>query len=346
MTYQMTRRSLLMSVPMLAAARRLLAQEVRPTLTLRALNHIAIAVSDKKRSMEFYQGLFGWPINHTQGGTQGLNAGFSVGATGIRVGSGPQYITMSQGARPGWGHFCMTVEGFDVDRITQVLARHGVSRTRTSEAGPMKAWVRSRGPENGGANEGTPEFYVNDPDGIRFQLQDLRYCGGPGVLGDGCPSVPPLESVLVVRDFQSFTLSVSNQERSLDFYQALFGMTVKGRHGTVPMLGVGSGPQRLLIDGSAAAGATPRITQACLVMDGFDPDKVQQALSQFGVKPRGDATGAPAPMVSWVRMRSEELGGAEGDTPELFFTDPDGIVIQLQDASYCGGAGRLGNVCA
>ena len=45
-------------------------------------------------------------------------------------------------------------------------------------------------------------------------------------------------------------------------------------------------------------------------------------------------------------MRSEELGGAEGGTPELFFTDPDGIVIQLQDASYCGGAGRLGNVCA
>src|SRR5262245_60418479 len=120
MTYQMTRRSLLLSVPMLVAARRLLAQE-RPTLTLRALKHIAISVSDKVRSMECYQGLFGWPINHTQGGTQGLNTGYAVGSTGIRIGSGPQYITMSQGARPGWGHFCMTVEGFDVDRITQVL---------------------------------------------------------------------------------------------------------------------------------------------------------------------------------------------------------------------------------
>ncbi len=68
--------------------------------------------------------------------------------------------------------------------------------------------------------------------------------------------------------------------------------------------------------------------------------------SLYGVKPRGDAIGAPGPLVSWVRMRSGGLGGAEGDTPELFFTDPDGIVIQLQDASYCGGAGRLGNVCA
>ena len=118
-------------------------------------------------------------------------------------------------------------------------------------------------------------------------------------------------------------------------------MTVKGRQGTVPMLGVGSGPQRLLIDGSAAAGATPRITQACLVMDGFDPDQVQQALSQFGVKPRGDATGAPGPMVSWVRMRSEELGGAEGDTPELFFTDPDGIVIQLAGSAVLLAGSRL-----
>lgn len=341
MTYHVTRRSLLLSVPMLAAVRRLLAQERRPTLTLRALNHIAITVSDKIRSMEFYQGLFGWPINHTQGGTEGLNTGFSVGATGIRIGTGPQYITMSQGARPGWGHFCMTVEGFDVDRITQVLARHGVSRTETSEAGPMKAWVRLRGPENGGANEGTPEFYVNDPDGVRFQLQDPRYCGGPGVLGDGCPSAPPLESPLVVRDFQSFTLSVANEERSLDFYQALFGATVKGRHGTAPMLGVGSGRQRLLIDGRSEGGGTPRIAHVCLVMDGFDPDEVQQALSQFGVRPRGDPTRAPDPMISWVRM-----GGAAGDTPELFFTDPDGIVVQLQDASYCGGAGRLGNVCA
>jgi hypothetical protein len=45
-------------------------------------------------------------------------------------------------------------------------------------------------------------------------------------------------------------------------------------------------------------------------------------------------------------MRSEEMGGARGGTSELFFTDPDGILIQLQDASYCGGSGRLGNVCA
>jgi hypothetical protein len=28
-----------------------------------------------------------------------------------------------------------------------------------------------------------------------------------------------------------------------------------------------------------------------------------------------------------------------------YFTDPDGLAIQLQDVSYCGGGGYLGNTC-
>ena len=31
---------------------------------------------------------------------------------------------------------------------------------------------------------------------------------------------------------------------------------------------------------------------------------------------------------------------------ELYVTDPDGLRIQLQDTSYCGGGGVLGNACA
>jgi hypothetical protein len=39
-------------------------------------------------------------------------------------------------------------------------------------------------------------------------------------------------------------------------------------------------------------------------------------------------------------------GGAEGGTPELYFSDPDGIHVQLQEPSYCGGTGYLGNDCS
>jgi len=63
------------------------------------------------------------------------------------------------------------------------------------------------------------------------------------------------------------------------------------------------------------------------------------------VKPRGDATAPAKPLTSWVRKRGEDAGGAKDGTPELYFTDPDGITIQLQDVSYCGGSGHLGNIC-
>jgi hypothetical protein len=33
-------------------------------------------------------------------------------------------------------------------------------------------------------------------------------------------------------------------------------------------------------------------------------------------------------------------------TPELYFTDPDGLLVQLQDVKYCGGGDVLGDVCS
>jgi hypothetical protein len=32
-----------------------------------------------------------------------------------------------------------------------------------------------------------------------------------------------------------------------------------------------------------------------------------------------------------------------GDTKELYFNDPDNVRVQLQDATYKGGTGVLGN---
>jgi hypothetical protein len=51
-------------------------------------------------------------------------------------------------------------------------------------------------------------------------------------------------------------------------------------------------------------------------------------------------------MRHYVETRHEDQGGAKEGTPELYFTDPDGILVQLQDVSYCGGSGVLGTVCA
>ena len=195
-----TRRELLLSLPALAIVPRALAQATDPPIRVRALNHMTLAVSDPKRSLEFYQGLFGMPIQARQGAT-----------TLLRIGSGPQFLALSAtaaNAAPEINHFCLTVEGFNVDRIVKLLADRGV--TRADANGPMKVRVRMRGPEAGGAKEGTPELYFGDPDGIVVQLQDASYCGGAGVPGNMCaaPEPSPKKGLLAVRDLSHFTINV------------------------------------------------------------------------------------------------------------------------------------------
>jgi hypothetical protein len=82
-----------------------------------------------------------------------------------------------------------------------------------------------------------------------------------------------------------------------------------------------------------------------MTMDNFNPEKVIKTLESYGIKPRGSAQGLPGPLVHYISMRMENRGGAKEGTPELYFTDPDGLIVQLQDRKYCGGGGVLGDVC-
>jgi catechol 2,3-dioxygenase-like lactoylglutathione lyase family enzyme len=357
------RRDFLKSLPLLATGPRLLAQassrpfdsaQGRPLIPVRALNHMTLSVSDPKRSLDFYQGLFGMPIQARQGQT-----------TLLRIGAGPQFLALSGTAAngtPSINHFCLTTDSFDADRALAALAKAGVTRAEGAggglSGGPMKARVRMRGPESGGARGGTPELYFGDPDGIVVQLQDTSYCGGSGVLGNTCgaPEASPKRGLLAVRDLSHFTITATDAPRSNKFYQDLFGLDVQAHQGpTAPLLGVGAGVQFLMFTGGAGAGragappAPPRaasINHACLSMDNFKPDEILKTLEGYGIKPRGTAPGPAGPMVSYVTMRMENRGGAKEGTPELYFTDPDGLLIQLQDVKYCGGSGFLGDICA
>ena len=327
----MTRRQALLSLPALS----LLAQTKTP-IRVRSLSHATLTVSDRKRSVEFYQGLFGLPTQHRQGNSQGL-----------RIGPGLQYISLSQaqgGGKPKIAHFCMTVEQFNIDAVTKALAGHSVIK---GEPGAMKTWVRVRGLDAGGDKDGTPEYYLGDPDGLNIQLQDMTYCGGSGPMGNVCkPAEPaPTKGLLAIRDWSHFTLGVSDRARSTAFYQNVFGMPIQAHQGAVPLLAVGTKRQFLTMGGVNGAGATPSIAHGCFVMENFNPEKVMKTLAEYGIKPRGSASGPPGPLMSYISMRMEERGGAKGGTPELYFTDPDGILMQIQDVTYCGGGGPLGEVC-
>jgi catechol 2,3-dioxygenase-like lactoylglutathione lyase family enzyme len=356
------RRDFLKSMPLLAATPlapsrvegRLFRQASGgPLIPVRALNHMTLSVSDPKRSLDFYQGLFGMPVQARQGPT-----------TLLRIGAGPQFLAISgtgANAAPSINHFCLTTDNFDADRALAALAKVGVTRAEGPggglSGGPMKARVRMRGPESGGAPAGTPELYFGDPDGIVVQLQDTRYCGGSGVLGNTCgsPEPSPKKGLLAVRDLSHFTITATDAARSNKFYQDLFGLEVQARQGpSAPLLGVGTGVQFLMFTGGAGAGragapaAPPRpasINHVCMNMDTFKPEDILKTLEGYGIKPRGNTQGPAGPMVSYVSMRMENRGGAKEGTPELYFTDPDGLLIQLQDAKYCGGSGYLGDLC-
>ena len=84
-----------------------------------------------------------------------------------------------------------------------------------------------------------------------------------------------------------------------------------------------------------------RIDHVCFSVENFEVDPILAQLTDYGLVAREEASNT-GPMMHWISMRMPNRGGAEGGTPELYFTDPDGIRIQLQDPGYCGGTGISG----
>ena len=348
---EMTRRRLLLSLPAMALvprqpasvgtltfAGRRAGQSAAP-IRVRTLNHFAIAVTDPKRSVDFYQGLFGMPVAARNGPS-----------TMLRVGAGPQFISIgpvAAGAAPSITHYCLGVDNFNVDRLLSALAAHGIKKGERTA--PLTVAVSVRGATT--AEAGTPDLLFGDPDGIVCQLQDVSYCGGSGPLGNVCnaPEAAIKKGVLALRDINHLTIFTGDAARANTFYQDLLGLSVRSYQGpAAPTLAVGPTVQFLMFTGGGPAAATPRpatINHACMSMDGFKPDAVLKALEGYGLKARDSAPGPAGPMRHYVTMRMENRGGAPGGTPELYFTDPDGLVIQLQDSSYCGGSGLLGETC-
>jgi catechol 2,3-dioxygenase-like lactoylglutathione lyase family enzyme len=351
---RISRRRLLLSLSAAALAPRAFAQTTNPPIRVRGFNHVTLSVSDVKRSVDFYQGLFGMPVMSRQGMT-----------TNLQIGAGPQFLGISAAGSnpPSINHLCLGVDDFNVDRLTAILGQRGLAKTDAAGnagggglgGGPMQMRVRVRGSEAGGDQAGTPELYFTDPDGIVVQLQDPRYCGGAGPLGNICPPPEPSskKGLLALHGWSHCTNFVSDAARVTKFYQDVFGLRPQAYQGpTAPVLGVGGGQFLMFAGGGggrgAAANAAPRpatINHLCMSMDGFIPDTVIKALESYGIKPRGSAQGPAGPLVHYISLRMENRGGAKEGTPELYFTDPDGLLIQLQDVKYCGGAGLLGEIC-
>lgn len=373
------RRRFLAMLPALALTPRALAQTAAsPPFRVNGLSQVTLTVSDVPRSLRFYQGLFGMPIQARQGSMVLL-----------RIGDGPRFLALKQaaaGEQPSISALGFGVPGFAIDPALKTLAAHGVTEApaTATRPGPKQALVRVRRQNEGGSPDGsTRDLFVADPSGIVFQLHDVSYCGGSGPSGAACPAVEPspVKGVIALKDTSHFTIAASDPT-TVPFYLELFGLEPMVYQAATPAWQVGDGVHFLMFiggggptrggtpgRGAAPAGGAPAagrgapqagrgapgraggapparaagIDHACLAMDNFDPAAVTKLLVGYGLTQQ-DGQGR-SPLVTYISLRMPNRGGAEGGTPELYFTDPDGLAIQLQDVKYCGGAGFLGEVC-
>jgi catechol 2,3-dioxygenase-like lactoylglutathione lyase family enzyme len=299
--------------------------QLKPVIQTRRLNNVMIAVSNVERSAAFYEKLFGPPVRQGE-------------ATVFRVGEGPHFFALTAargGAKPEFLSYGMTVADFDAERAMRTLADLGFGGAQITRRGD------------------TPELFVPDPNGIKVQLAHTSYGYGSGARGDVLPPAPAAAArpLFQLKTINHVTLTIANGPREKEFYQTAFGLPVRAMQGAGATLAIGEGTDGVVFNAAANnPNAISGINHVCYTIENFDPERVIAILIEAGLAPI--EAGIPAlikPSTCWVRWRQRANNGGGPTsplgTPELYFTDPDNIRIQLQDVSYCGGSGRLGQIC-
>ena len=324
-----TRREMLLSLPALVAARRLLVAQEAP-LAAAGLHSVTLAVSDVERSLQFYQELFGLSV-------QARHRDKIL----LRIGDGPRYMALMEAGDggPRIDHWGIALEDYNGAQ------HHGearVARARALAPGSGSGGRSADGPTHGPRR---------NPRGVHGRSGRTRHSAFRAVVLWAAPAstetparssrTPPSRGDLHLTGLSHLTINVTDPATSNAFYQRVFGFDIQAYQAASPILGVGPGSDFLMFIGAGNGGA--RVNHVCFYMDGFDVDGVLGVLEGHGISSR-EENGA-GPMRHWISMRMPNRGGAPGGTPELYFSDPDGLSIQLQDNSYCGGGGYLGDEC-
>lgn len=132
---RLSRRQLIQGVAALSAAAQA-APAAAATFQGVEINHVALQVTDVKRSRDFYQKHLGLPV-------------VSEGARNCFLGMGRNFLALFQNATPGLSHYCIAIENYDVRKVTAELERQGLNPRQP---------------------QGTGRVYFDDPDGIEVQL--------------------------------------------------------------------------------------------------------------------------------------------------------------------------------
>ena len=110
------------------------------------------------------------------------------------------------------------------------------------------------------------------------------------------------------RSLNHVTLAVSDVERSRAFYEEVLGIGVVSTQKNGVNMGLGAS-----FLGLYKIGETPGIHHFCVGLDEYEVEDAAEKLRGLGLEP-------------YVRE----------DKPEVYFPDPDGITVQLENKRYRG----------
>ena len=121
----------------------------------KALDHVALKVSDMDKTLHFYQ-VLGLELLRTSGpNADGVrSAVIKVGGQEINVFSRPDLVSVDTEKAVGMEHFCLNMEAASIDDLMADLRHAGVKIFR----GPVEF------------RDGTSVF-VSDPDGVHVELR-------------------------------------------------------------------------------------------------------------------------------------------------------------------------------
>jgi catechol 2,3-dioxygenase-like lactoylglutathione lyase family enzyme len=303
------------------------------------LQSIDIRVSNPDQSLQFYHDLLGLQVQGRVGKTLWL-----------RIGVGPQFIALSPahaGESARIAAIGLSVQKFAAAKFTQRLDAAGFSRKQAAPDANLSELSLA----NSYWSEGRALYFV-DQEGLPMRLADARDCGAWGAKQVECKSMHTKKEhagQLPLLGINHLTTFVANAPRANQFMLDLFGLKYQFYQGpTAPTVGIGDGLQFLMFVGGAQSGPAKeaaRINHVSFSMNKFDVEQIFATLKSYGLSPRPEGARVAPPLTYYVSMRMPNRGGAEDGTPEVYFTDPDGILLQVQDTTYCGGGGYLGDKC-
>ena len=110
------------------------AADIKPTVTAKGINHIALSVTDVRRARDFYTKHLGLQTTRES-------------ANNCFMRTGDDFVALFRGDDPGLHHFAFTIDDYDPANAVKTLSAAGLKPERVAN-----------------------RVYFSDPDGIRLQV--------------------------------------------------------------------------------------------------------------------------------------------------------------------------------